>query len=493
MREDRLTKKKKGNYKPLFILLGFLLLFCLVICLLTCERPIDKAIQKINISSSPEEVRKIYESCKVDFLESDEYGNTIVSVEFQDAVRNKLNKFSPDQEQVEEWLTWIPPASTNINVIIVPDLSRRIIDEVNNPNQITNDFLVLNTIWKAFVESNKLKRDSKDKLIVDVTDIDQARGQFSKVANQLQFDLSSHKGKSNRLYFTPEKDKQFQEAVTGMYESARQNPLGANYRSYLQRYLANRLKSSTLNDVYENKVIIITDGYLEAENATPDTKIAGYQSILYPSVEGNCTLHSIRSNHLSIPKVNIDLSNTEFLICEVNERKAGKDHDFEILKTYWYDWLQKMGVKKMNFIQREQASTVTKKSVDDFIKGSYKPIKIDDAACESFPKPKPPIILSTPADVRKPEVKKKIPPLSANEQFKEGVYFYRAGQYNNAFTCFQIAAAKGHSQSSFYLGEMYEKGRGVNVSASKAVEWYSKSAKQGNKDAQSRIDKILSI
>ncbi|MBK8470889.1 MAG: hypothetical protein IPL33_01015 [Sphingobacteriales bacterium] len=160
----------------------------------------------------------------------------------------------------------MPPANTSINVIVIPDLSRRITDKLNNPNQISNDTFALNTVWRSFVNYSKLKQNTKDRLMVDVTDIDQAKGQFSDVANQLQFDLSTHKGQSNRLYFTNDKNKQFEQAITTMYQSAKQRPLGADYVFYFKRYLINHIKKSTLFDNYINKVIIITDGYLEAEN-----------------------------------------------------------------------------------------------------------------------------------------------------------------------------------------------------------------------------------
>ena len=61
---------------------------------------------------------------------------------------------------------------------------------------------------------------------------------------------------------------------------------------------------------------------------------------------------------------------TDILVCEVNERKTGKTKDFEILKTYWEDWFERMNANpsKIKFIQREQANDITKKRIDDFIK-----------------------------------------------------------------------------------------------------------------------------
>ena len=262
---------------------------------------------------------------------------------------------------------WLPPANTNLNLIVIPDLSRRITDTLNNPNQISNDILVLQTIWKSFVDYSKLKQDTKDRLIIDVTDIDAAKGQFGKVANNLQFDLSNHKGKSNRLFFTNDKDNTFEKNITEMYALAKQKPLGADYRFYLRRYLENNLKKSTLFDSYKNKVIIITDGYLEAENKPADTKINGFQKELYNAVTIGNISEVITKNNLNIPKVNIDLSNTEFFVCEVNERKAGKTYDFEILKAYWEDWFKRMNAKKIEFYPREKANDISTKRVNQFI------------------------------------------------------------------------------------------------------------------------------
>lgn len=294
---------------------------------------------------------------------SDLYQNDVFLVE----VRKKLTNLTLTEDEINECKNWLPPPPTSLNLIIIPDLSRRITDTINNPNQIKTDILVLQSIWKSFVTYSKLKQDSKDKLIVDITDIDQAKGQFGKVANELQFDLSSHIGKSNILYFTANKDDQFSTSVNELYKLAKEKPLGADYRFYLRRYLINHLKKPTLFDNYINKVIIISDGYLEAENKPADTKIYGFEKSLYKSVLNGNTLQVITSKDLNIPKVNIDLSNTEILVCEVNERKSGKGYDYEILKTYWEDWLNRMNAKKIVFLQHEQANNLTSKNVSQFI------------------------------------------------------------------------------------------------------------------------------
>lgn len=355
---DYQAPPKKKNRKPLYLLLAFLLVFIAFIYFITRPSLQSLAIKEIQTCYNTEDVKQCWYKYKADLSQD---------AEFLTEIRNKLASFNLPENEIQNCKGWLPPPPTSINLIIIPDLSRRITDTINNPNQISNDITILNTAWNSFVKFSKLRIDTKDKLSIEVTDIDQAKGQFGNVANQLIFDLSTHVGKSNRLYFTAEKDTQFLKAVSELYALAKPKPLGADYRFYLRRYLANNLKKSNLFVTYINKVIIVTDGYLEAENKEVDTKIYSHQNQLYSSVDNGNILEVITSNNLNIPKVDIDLTNTEIMVCEVNERKSGKGYDFEILKTYWEDWFKRMNAKKVVFIQREQATEISSQKVSEFI------------------------------------------------------------------------------------------------------------------------------
>jgi len=352
------TKQKKKDKKPLYILAGTLVFFGLFIFLITRPSTKSKAVKELASSFNKKDVEMVWYKYKSDLYQNED---------FLREVRTRLASLNLTEADIKECKSWLPPAPVSLNIIVVPDLSRRIIDINNNPNQVNNDIQVLNTIWQTFRNSTKFKPNSKDHLSIDVTDINQAKGQFGTFANELQFDLSSLKGKNNILYFTEKLDKQYLDNITAMYASAVQQPLGADYRFYLRRYLAGHLKANTLFDSYNNKVIFITDGYLEAQKQPADTKIYGYQKLLYPAVQIGNVLNIINANQLNIPTVDIDLSNTEVMVCEVNERKAGKGYDFEILKTYWTDWMTRMNVRKFKFMEREQASDLTKKSIEEFI------------------------------------------------------------------------------------------------------------------------------
>lgn len=345
----------KKDKKPLYVLAGFIVFFILFVYLITRPSLQSKAIGELESSYNIEDVKSVWLKYKSD-LHKDE--------EFVYETRKKLDGFKLSDTELQECIKWLPPAPISINLIVVPDLSRRI-NELKG--QVQNDKIILNAIWDAFENKIKLKQDSKDRLIIDVTDIDQARGQFENIANDLQFDLSTHKDKSNRLYFTKDKKELFASNISKMYSSAIQKPLGADYRFYLRRYLNGKLKKETLFDKHINKLIFITDGYLEAEDKPVDTKIDGYQKQLYQAVLTGNILDVINRNNLNIPAEAIDLSNAEVLVCEVNERKSGKGFDFEILKAYWEDWFKRMGVKKPIVLNKEIANKITIESINNFI------------------------------------------------------------------------------------------------------------------------------
>jgi hypothetical protein len=359
------TQLKRKNRKPLYILLGTMTFFVLFILLISGTTTTNKAIEEIQICNNAQEVKRVYEKYQFELIEADELGNKSISSDFQNAMRNKLASFKLNEEEIKKCIEWLPPAKTNLNLIVVPDLSKRISDEHNNPNQIAHDKIILEAVWKAFAETSYLKTNSKDKFIIDVTDPEQAKGAFSEIANELQFDLSKHKGKSNRLYFTEDKTKQFSKAITKMYQSAKEQPHGADYVFYFKRYLEKRIKKSTLHENYVNKLIIITDGYLEAQNRSSNTKLTPE---LYKSLIIGNTKEMISILGLNIPFASVDLTNTEVMICEVNERKTGSGKDFEILKAYWTEWLERMNAKSIHFEEREQATINTTNAVQEFIK-----------------------------------------------------------------------------------------------------------------------------
>jgi len=69
---------------------------------------------------------------------------------------------------------------------------------------------------------------------------------------------------------------------------------------------------------------------------------------------------------------------------------------------------------------------------------------------------------------------------SPMQQYMKGVTYYDSGQYAQALTLFQQAAAQGSAPAENHLGLMYMNGFGVSTNYAQALNWYNKAAAQGN-------------
>jgi hypothetical protein len=344
-------KKKKHPLRMLGYFLGAFLLLSLFLLIPSAR---SSALRALENCSNAAEVKQVWTENRED-LGKDET--------FLSAVRDKLSGMNLSEAELTTCRQWLPPAPISLNLIVVPDLSRRLQD---SPGQLRRDTAILNMIWTAFREFSRFRTDTRDRLVIDVTEEEQASGNFSAVADRLHFDLSAHKGKSNRLYFTPALDREFYAGVQELYRMALSRPLGADYHFYFNRNLGENLMKSDLKTTWLNRVIIITDGYLEPEDRAPLTIIEAKKDILYAAVDQGRIGEVMQQEKLAIPPVDLDLSGTDVLVCEVKERESGKRRDFDILRTYWSNWLDGMKVRESRFIDQKRME-IMRKNIQQFI------------------------------------------------------------------------------------------------------------------------------
>ena len=67
----------------------------------------------------------------------------------------------------------------------------------------------------------------------------------------------------------------------------------------------------------------------------------------------------------------------------------------------------------------------------------------------------------------------------ARAGFDEGVAAYERGDYETALREFRPLAEQGNARAQFFLGSMYEIGKGVTQDYAEAARWYRKGAEQG--------------
>ena len=73
---------------------------------------------------------------------------------------------------------------------------------------------------------------------------------------------------------------------------------------------------------------------------------------------------------------------------------------------------------------------------------------------------------------------------SLAQDFQRGEKGYYKGDYATALRELRPLAEQGHAVAQFYLGVMYEHGKGIPQEYKEAVKWYHKSAEQGDMSAQ---------
>ncbi len=73
------------------------------------------------------------------------------------------------------------------------------------------------------------------------------------------------------------------------------------------------------------------------------------------------------------------------------------------------------------------------------------------------------------------------------ENYEEGRSAYISGDYKRAYGILKPLAEDGDSEAQKLLGIMYEHGHGVKANSKKALEWYIKSAKQGDPAVQYKV------
>ena len=75
----------------------------------------------------------------------------------------------------------------------------------------------------------------------------------------------------------------------------------------------------------------------------------------------------------------------------------------------------------------------------------------------------------------------------AFSDFQDGLTAFQRRDYGTAFKELRPLAEKGESLAQFYLGVMYEDGRGVTRDYGTALMWYRKAAEQGQVKAQNNL------
>ena len=85
------------------------------------------------------------------------------------------------------------------------------------------------------------------------------------------------------------------------------------------------------------------------------------------------------------------------------------------------------------------------------------------------------------------QISVKPPDVKVLSLFEQGKKYYDSQKYKEAELFIRKAAKLGYAEAQYRLGRMYELGKGVKQDYAKAVKWYLKAAKQGDKNAKKAL------
>lgn len=353
----------RHNMKAKLFSLFLFSLFFVFIAYLLYPSDLSLINKELRLASSKEDVKFIWEKNKEEYYLNEDFYKEIV---------NKLNNFKLNDKEIEEVFTWLPDRrQTSINLIVVPDLSARIIQENNNPEQVTRDKFLINKIWENFSNLTSNNINSKSSFLLTVTDDEQVRGDFYKIASNMTLDLHNKKESERVRDILQRVNQDFSKNLDLMYDLGKQKTSGADYFQFFDRKLSSYFKKPTLTDKYDNKLIIITDGYFELENGKVYTE--NLPGIGAKVSQGMSLDTAMKMYGNPIPKTSYnELNKWDILVLEINERNSGAGSDFSILKKYWTDWFTLMGNEEFansnNFVQRDSTTQIAENRIIEFLK-----------------------------------------------------------------------------------------------------------------------------
>ncbi|MBN2870750.1 MAG: SEL1-like repeat protein [Campylobacterales bacterium] len=77
------------------------------------------------------------------------------------------------------------------------------------------------------------------------------------------------------------------------------------------------------------------------------------------------------------------------------------------------------------------------------------------------------------------------------DELTEGINAYTASDFAKAHEIlYPLAMYQRNDEAQFYMGMLYFYGEGVDKDVDKAMEWWKKAMKQGNRDAAYRLSEI---
>lgn len=253
----------------------------------------------------------------------------------------------------------------NLNISVFLDLS----DRITQPKTIQKDTEYLKSISKAFTNHVKTK---KLILLQDQIQLyfnpEPTNNTINSVAEKLhiEFDKNSPKAKIT------ETEELYAGQPAEIYNLAladAENPKDFA-GSDIWRFFKDNVKDYTISNCHRNILVVLTDGYMYHENSQMNE--GNLSSYLTPKSLGRLPLsksnwdETLTEKGYGFIKANDGLEDLEVLVIGVESLNPKNPYAIDVMRAYWTNWFNEMGIQKFKIQNADLASSVDK-VIYDFI------------------------------------------------------------------------------------------------------------------------------
>lgn len=253
----------------------------------------------------------------------------------------------------------------NLNISILLDLSNRI----ELPNQQSNDSSYISSLANVFNTHIKKKKlgllYDKMQVFFDPTPLD------SRINNSSQsLKISYTKGVSKDLWM-PKTSNLYDSVPSKIYDLVREGAKKNGYPgSDIWRFFSDHVKDYAIEDCRRNVLVILTDGYMYYDKTVMNDK--NRSSYLTPKSLRKLQLNAaswkedMEKRNLGFIPATQNLNNVEVLVIGITDQNNENPYTPDIIKKYWSQWFDEMGIKKYKIKNADIPSNM-EKVIFDFI------------------------------------------------------------------------------------------------------------------------------
>lgn len=235
------------------------------------------------------------------------------------------------------------PVAQNDNYVIVLDLSDRLIQ---NPNQVNIDTSAIRAVFEKFEKSvqKNLVIKSKDKFSVRIIPQPTSSLPTNTFENALSIDMSKYSAALKLKELNKFKDN-LNAQLTLLYQQSFLGNKSNNFSGVDVWQYFNEQINTDLDNKYNNKVVILTDGYFDFEDKThgiKNGKLSTTTNAILKQMKSPSWEEEANKKCIGLMPVKIN-TQASWLICGIQSKNDKDLEEVKKLSYIWKKWLKNSG------------------------------------------------------------------------------------------------------------------------------------------------------